>query len=846
MIRFDTFYTRVKAIVAPENIGENQIPILRSAIMNGLIAVQTDIKCYRDFHVDFITKSYVRDFCNTDIFTGPRGVILQVYAYKPGKDCTKYFYTRKSTEFIQCWIDEQRCVSDTCSSNDTAAIYDSPYCHYPIAGTEGCLPPYLNGVEDDSWFIGGDWGCGECSGDGERYFAVGQDYQVFLAPRFPCGYVVAVQWEGIKRTWTDPDPVFDDEDLKMAVAKYAEAELSAKDRKWEDVAGLRAGFKDLCISMAQRCRQERRLQPPRDCSPMVDHLLPMVNPAPDTVSLSVYGDGTPGELPSPLAPSPNIVSINTNNTLWVDQDFGNDGIAMRERMDRPYRTLTAAKNAAQSGDLVHVRPGTFTENNLMKAGVNWYFEQGAIINYTDPGYIGTSTTTLTIGNGVQTLTVQAGLNLSAGDPVFIALTPLTTDPDAGGQDYVFLRMGGTVTSYSGTTLVANITQHSSPGYVGSNWLIFGPSWAVFDDRTAGAAGDVSVGGFLELNYRLSNPYNLNASGSVVIQSASTNLNWKSLKSTIAAPTAFGGNTAYGMFSIQNCETCYIDIDSISDTFETWSDLMSAGNESYGPGGGTGFYWGTGETHINCRRNTMAFGYPLWCEEPVGGVASNLYYKGQLLSSTAISGFYVSSNSSSYRSWVTCDLIESTALALSLLGPAKIYVTAQKISSTAGQTIDTSCEAWIISEKISSTGSWLNTITRQCHVTCQHWESIGSNGGGITVSSGSLFLHGGYFKTGSQAVNLLTHTAGTTKARGCYFDGSANNVAGNRVLTVAAAGLALQGCTIIAPAAGESIYAAAALKDVRLNGYNVATKAAHANINLLPAPGYLIIDANAAT
>lgn len=47
-----------------------------------------------------------------------------------------------------------------------------------------------------------------------------------------------------------------------------------------------------------------------------------------------------------------------------------------------YATLTAAKTAAASGDIIAVGPGTYDEANLAKDGVNWYFYPGAIVNST--------------------------------------------------------------------------------------------------------------------------------------------------------------------------------------------------------------------------------------------------------------------------------------------------------------------------------------------------------------------------------------------------------------------------------------------------------------------------------
>ncbi len=64
---------------------------------------------------------------------------------------------------------------------------------------------------------------------------------------------------------------------------------------------------------------------------------------------------------------------NAPKVLYVNQAEG------------PYTTLGAAKAAAQSGDTVVVAPGTYTENDLLKDGVNWFFSPGAFVNYATTG-----------------------------------------------------------------------------------------------------------------------------------------------------------------------------------------------------------------------------------------------------------------------------------------------------------------------------------------------------------------------------------------------------------------------------------------------------------------------------
>jgi hypothetical protein len=70
------------------------------------------------------------------------------------------------------------------------------------------------------------------------------------------------------------------------------------------------------------------------------------------------------------------------NSLFVSKS-GSDSSGARNREDLPYLTLSAAKAAAVSGDTIIVEAGTYSENNLLKNGVNWHFMPGAIVSYVD-------------------------------------------------------------------------------------------------------------------------------------------------------------------------------------------------------------------------------------------------------------------------------------------------------------------------------------------------------------------------------------------------------------------------------------------------------------------------------
>lgn len=76
------------------------------------------------------------------------------------------------------------------------------------------------------------------------------------------------------------------------------------------------------------------------------------------------------------------------NSVFVDVD-GSDSTGTRERSDKPFLTLAAARTAATSGDTIFVRPGNYSvTTNLLKNGVNWEFSPGATVTKTDTGNAG--------------------------------------------------------------------------------------------------------------------------------------------------------------------------------------------------------------------------------------------------------------------------------------------------------------------------------------------------------------------------------------------------------------------------------------------------------------------------
>lgn len=259
-ITYEVFKERVKEIVFPEGEAENLVSTHNSYIVEALINLQTNIPCLRENNVDVYTKEDVREQCNADFVTGPRGVIQAVYAFLPGSDCARYFYDARNQAFVDCWMAKQSCV--TCNDqtdDDEPSITRSPECHTEMAGDTACASPYEEADEDDSTFQGS-----------KRYYAIGPNQKLILAPRFPCGYKVVVHWEGVKRSYDESDVLPDDMDLITTVAKFVEGQKALrldKDRElYERLMHPVVGeFTVAKAAMVVRCNRERRTPDQRQC-----------------------------------------------------------------------------------------------------------------------------------------------------------------------------------------------------------------------------------------------------------------------------------------------------------------------------------------------------------------------------------------------------------------------------------------------------------------------------------------------------------------------------------------------------------------------------------------------------
>jgi hypothetical protein len=109
-----------------------------------------------------------------------------------------------------------------------------------------------------------------------------------------------------------------------------------------------------------------------------------------------------------------LTELVIENTLYVSKN-GDDGTGLRNRLDKPFLTITAASAVAVAGDLVVIEPGVYDEgtNDIIKSDVHYDFKAGADITCTFEciSDFGVAKNIYVYGEGIFRIT---GLNFAVG------------------------------------------------------------------------------------------------------------------------------------------------------------------------------------------------------------------------------------------------------------------------------------------------------------------------------------------------------------------------------------------------------------------------------------------------
>lgn len=247
---YRNFCGQVLRVAFPDRVGHTQKAAFDNFVAAALIKAQRYVQCLRANQGGFYYHEQMSVQCGLAQFQGPRGKINAVYAFRAGEDeCAKFFYTPSTPQKITCWSQESGCNWTT---PDTTQYQSAVDLCYPYTSTD-------TEEEDECW---------KCE---PKFFARGQAGELWLAPRPPCGYIVAVHWEGIRRRWSSSDLIPEDQDLIDWVAEYVKAEMTTRIDKDPGLGRILADGADKKFAdLIWWCNEERMAQFSLDCASGID------------------------------------------------------------------------------------------------------------------------------------------------------------------------------------------------------------------------------------------------------------------------------------------------------------------------------------------------------------------------------------------------------------------------------------------------------------------------------------------------------------------------------------------------------------------------------------------------
>lgn len=270
------FVERVKAVVFPDLEPENLHFPHANFIQNGLIIAQTHVACLRSNNVNFYDNDDMIISCDTAYFAGPENARIQaVYAYKVGTVCKRYHFTHSSPQAIACHAEAW------------GQCYEQDECGQNLFGTTFCNAE----SEDAATEFEARFTCG-C----HLIFAHTQDDRIYIAPRLPCDYALAVHWNGIKRHYENNDLLPSDDDLVDAISLFMQGqralridrdlqlfkEIMRKPEKYGDWGG---SFWQAIANLNHLCREKTRIRKTTNCG--------------DAMSIEYDNSALPGFIPTP-------------------------------------------------------------------------------------------------------------------------------------------------------------------------------------------------------------------------------------------------------------------------------------------------------------------------------------------------------------------------------------------------------------------------------------------------------------------------------------------------------------------------------------------------------------------
>lgn len=261
------FKAELFARVWPEGQASNLIPNHEKWVLDATIDLQKKVACLQQYQVDIVPQcaTYLLNGCT--VFGAPRGYIYKLYTISNDPD------DRCPVVYSPITKDELDCIAS--AGADHGATFQHPYGFYGFYAE-------LYNFYPDSGLLGMEFPSADedkpCRSKSGYYTLHRGNISVF--PHMQWNESAVIEWDGIKRTYTDDEPVafgFEnvlDREVEDAVEYYlrykaAQIEDCDLDRARDLLLGppgqLGAGYNGKVAELIWECKKERRLRESPAC-----------------------------------------------------------------------------------------------------------------------------------------------------------------------------------------------------------------------------------------------------------------------------------------------------------------------------------------------------------------------------------------------------------------------------------------------------------------------------------------------------------------------------------------------------------------------------------------------------
>ncbi len=233
-ISFSALVTKLREDTHPQALPENLVAPYRRIVAEGLVVLQKWVECLQQNNTQLYPFCSTYWDCNATVVAAPKGRINRVYTIQSDQKCDKVFYRQLSYDRLLCAAKAYGLV--TAPDQTGLPAQEEPF-------------KLANNSTDQTR-----------GRSRYGYFAINRN-RIYTFPFLHSSETLVIEWDGLKRDWTDDDLVADEPEVYRAIRLYVSKETSRDyDRDLNSYQTQAIEFQEALRDLIHECREETRVR----------------------------------------------------------------------------------------------------------------------------------------------------------------------------------------------------------------------------------------------------------------------------------------------------------------------------------------------------------------------------------------------------------------------------------------------------------------------------------------------------------------------------------------------------------------------------------------------------------